>query len=121
MPHHSIFDIGHIAEASKADMVLIPAKIHESGVLNVPSSMATTATKIIKWFNPNRGFCQGIASPTFQTTSRKVLSAAAIEAADFQRSFGCFSRALRSTRSSPSGRSGRWARRGTAGCSRIML
>ena len=40
--------------------------------------------------------------------------------ADFQRSRGCFCRALSKTRSSPSGASGRKARNGTGGCWRII-
>ena len=52
--------------------------------------------------------------------SRYGRSASDIAAADFQRSSGCFSSALRKTRSSPSGASGRWARSGTGGCSRTI-
>src|SRR5262249_34890484 len=53
--------------------------------------------------------------------SRNGWSAAAIAAADFHRSRGCFSSDLRSTASNPSGTSGRNTRSGTGGCSRIIV
>jgi hypothetical protein len=59
--------------------------------------------------------------PSQTASSRKGRSACPMAEADFQRSRGCFSSALRRMESKPSGTSGRWARIGTGGCSRIML